>query len=595
MIKKLLLTFVFLLIALPVFAANYYVDTASTGGDGTTTDTSGTHAAFATIAAVNAATFAGDDFIYLKKDCVWVESLIPHDSGTANHPITYTSYGAGTNNPRLQLAVSRAAGAWTKTGGQTKVYQADFTGYTLPTTVGTVWYGTAGHWMSLQTSIANVDANAGSCYAASNLLYIHTIDGSDPITNGDTYWAAVNGVGIKTNAKDYITINNIDVYYCAGVAFASLTVPYLNYSSYINFNNCNAYFSNSDTFLGAGVSITFTGCKCYYATSKGFIAFYDGSHTPATDGINFTNCEYATNTVWGTNTPFAFYGEGALNTVITNGVISGDCYDGVFIGRYTTTGSRYFTVNGLSITGTVTNRLVADDYYATNIVINGVKNTTAYTTAAGYGMQFQLASGVEVKNCNILCTGTNPYSPMGINVTANIHNNILQAGLVGIWPQGSGTGHTIYNNVISGQTFGIFSGADIASTIKNNIFLNVGTQLQCTVTPTSDYNCGYGFTNWAFGYATRALWNAANGQDAHSITASPLFISASDWHLQANLSSTVSPCIDVGTNVSITSDNEGNPIPRGAAQDIGAYEFVGSRFGVSGVWGTSGRFGVPGY
>lgn len=597
MFKKLLFTLIlFFTLISQGWTVNYYVDTASSGGDGTTTATSGTHAAFATIAAVNAATFAGDDFIYLKKDCVWVEGLVTPSSGTANHPITFDAYGTTGANPRLQLAVSRAGAAWTKTAGKTNVYQSDFTGYTLPTTYGTVWYGTAGHWMSLQASVDNVDANAGSCYAASNLIYIHTIDGSDPITNGDTYYVTVVACGVLTNTKDYITIKNIDVYYAATVGFGTLGNPYLNYSSHINISDCNVYFCRSDTFLAAGVDINFTRCKVYYSTYKGFISFYDGSHTPATDGVNFTDCEYATNTVWGSNTPTAFYGEGELNTTITRGIISGDCYQGVHIGRYLTSGSRYYTVNGLLVTGTVTNRIVVDDYYTTNIVINGVKNTTAYTLASGYAMQFQLASGVEVKNCNILM-GAGTYAPIGMVVPVSIHNNILQGGLVSIWPTATPTGITVYNNVISGSTYGLFYGAGVGITLNNNIFLNVGTDIYPPNPATgtvSDYNCSYGQTSWANGYATRALWYAASGQDEHSISSNPLFVSASDWHLQANLSA-ISPCIDAGVDVGLTSDFEGNPIPRGAAQDIGAYEFVGSRFGVVGVWGASGRFGVPGY
>jgi hypothetical protein len=42
-------------LAYSAFATNYYVNTASSGGDGTTTATSGAQAAFATVAAAQAA------------------------------------------------------------------------------------------------------------------------------------------------------------------------------------------------------------------------------------------------------------------------------------------------------------------------------------------------------------------------------------------------------------------------------------------------------------------------------------------------------------------------------------------------------------
>ena len=45
-------------------------------------------------------------------------------------------------------------------------------------------------------------------------------------------------------------------------------------------------------------------------------------------------------------------------------------------------------------------------------------------------------------------------------------------------------------------------------------------------------------------------------------------IDNSDYHLQSS-----SPCIDAGTDVSLTKDFEGNPVPWGIHPDIGAYEY----------------------
>ena len=34
-----------------------------------------------------------------------------------------------------------------------------------------------------------------------------------------------------------------------------------------------------------------------------------------------------------------------------------------------------------------------------------------------------------------------------------------------------------------------------------------------------------------------------------------------------------SPCIDAGTDVSLTKDYDGRPVPNGSAPDIGAFEY----------------------
>ena len=56
-----------------------------------------------------------------------------------------------------------------------------------------------------------------------------------------------------------------------------------------------------------------------------------------------------------------------------------------------------------------------------------------------------------------------------------------------------------------------------------------------------------------------------------NIDAVPLFVDAEggDYHLTAG-----SPCIDAGTDVGLTLDIEGVPVPQGAEPDIGAFEFV---------------------
>jgi hypothetical protein len=66
-------------------------------------------------------------------------------------------------------------------------------------------------------------------------------------------------------------------------------------------------------------------------------------------------------------------------------------------------------------------------------------------------------------------------------------------------------------------------------------------------------------------YTTLDAYKTASSQEANSLYCDPLFVSAFDFHLQAG-----SPCINVGVNVGLTKDFEGNPMV--GLPDIGAYE-----------------------
>jgi len=97
------------------------------------------------------------------------------------------------------------------------------------------------------------------------------------------------------------------------------------------------------------------------------------------------------------------------------------------------------------------------------------------------------------------------------------------------------------------------------NTISHN---NTGSEFEATndirVTLTADYNCGGGGT-----YAGK--WS----QGDNDVTIDPLFANAdnNNFTLKSN-----SSCIDSGTDVELTEDFTGRPIPQGTGYDIGAYE-----------------------
>lgn len=151
----------------------------------------------------------------------------------------------------------------------------------------------------------------------------------------------------------------------------------------------------------------------------------------------------------------------------------------------------------------------------------------------------------------------------------------------------------IYNNTFYGAiqadnnlTGFIYAFSGTNCVIKNNIFYNnmvnaVNDQFISIVisntagTVESDYNLFYctdaaqRIVFWKDAGYTMAQWatyKSAKSQDANSPTpADPLFVSESDYHLQAG-----SPAINAGADVDVDTDYENNPTV--GAKDIGAYE-----------------------
>jgi parallel beta-helix repeat protein len=182
---------------------------------------------------------------------------------------------------------------------------------------------------------------------------------------------------------------------------------------------------------------------------------------------------------------------------------------------------------------------------------------------------------------------------------AQIYNNIAYNNGPESAPWGAGIvifrgtqGTTVYNNTLYGNNVGLacigtLSGDPINNNIfKNNIATGNITELYAFQGGSNDgaygtgnvytYNdfgvAGTNFISWAgSNYSTYSSWYsvyaAANG---NTVQSDPLFRSASggDFRLQST-----SPAIDAGTNVGLTQDFAGVPIPVGLGYDMGAFEF----------------------
>jgi len=170
----------------------------------------------------------------------------------------------------------------------------------------------------------------------------------------------------------------------------------------------------------------------------------------------------------------------------------------------------------------------------------------------------------------------------------------------------------IFNNVFGDCNIGLawipdVQQDEIGFELKNNIFYQPKTggwhvyiHNNGDVTDYSnidmDYNLYYpdakfSWINSGDTQFTGFVSDAANDGvfiESNAVTQNPLFVNPGNenFHLQPN-----SPAIDNGTDVGLTIDFEGNPIPQGAGFDIGAFEFL-SGFTLLGDLNSDGRVDV---
>lgn len=165
-------------------------------------------------------------------------------------------------------------------------------------------------------------------------------------------------------------------------------------------------------------------------------------------------------------------------------------------------------------------------------------------------------------------TGSNAHGVMVEgpgNASWTIRNNLWQnigsfGMILGCCDSSSGIqGVNVYNNTIRDVPSGVSFEGNTVGKVANNIFSNVSSEAIFTRTSqgasmTHDYNLYY---------------STPAPTETHRVVANPLFLSATDSHLQAG-----SPAIDAGDNGALVpvraEDLDGNPTVR--TVDIGAYE-----------------------
>lgn len=406
--------------------------------------------------------------------------------------------------------------------------------------------GTSGNVITILWEIgAKISTTHSDCCYVVNRQYMVFDGGTNGIVectdNGThlTYQSVV--FGFNASGVDHVTFKNLTIQNlyvhsddASGLADAGLTGTYV---SGIYMNGYGAVTIQDNHFshiqwcinsLGAaGGMLTITGNDfMYYDHGVGGV----GASSGTVAGLVISNNHFGTTRNWDT-TAGAYHHDG-IHTFwapggggIPNAVIDGNLFDGDW---------------GVSNTA----HIFLEQNYITNLSSEApnwrVTNNVHVQYAGNY-----LNNGMAILIGDNMTVANNTY--VGVSVA------LSQAVSTG------GTNTVFKNNIISGvnrfvDLYNVASGG-----LDRNIYAN----------PVGGGNPP--FQTGGTAYNSFALWQAATGQDANSVTSDPLLDGT--YHLQ-----TGSPAIGTGTDLSayFTTDKAGTA--RTSPWDIGAYKYGAASF-----------------
>ena len=578
---------------------------------------------FTTIAEVNAATFAPGDNILFNKGDTWAERLVIPSSGSFGSPITFSSYGSGSQ-PSIEgffinvknfitvselkfVAVNSQAGGINGShdisiinceldGNSNGTYSTclsvgDYTGnihsYNILVDgcvahnagdIAVHWYGggikfnTSVHDSIIRncTVYDNIETNiqSYSTYSDDDWNYNITIENNTVYNSLPFDVNEETGINVGWNCYDHVVSGNF-VYNCR----VPIQVDSKVHDTVIK----NNIVMNGEQALIRLLANTYGACENTEIYNNTLISNND----TCSIGIYMIQSVYPStghliknNIISVSNTP-----------VSGSEVLSNPSFD-----TDTSYWFSYFNAtNGAS--GSFARTTTAGEYYSGagggKLTITdsgtGISDVQLFnypiTTVSGtwYRVQFWAKSSIAMSVLVRILKSTSPYTNYYSESIGNTQS------ISSSWEL-----HTVYFNCNTDASDGrlcFYLGAVADSSI---FYLDSVSMLPCTAPFefiratqgnsffSADYNdyynaegtflTEYGSTS----YNSLSDWQAT-GQDSNSIVSNPLL--TSDYHIPRT-----SPCIDSGTTLAeVTDDYEGNPRPMGASTDIGAYEYYKCR------------------
>ena len=233
----------------------------------------------------------------------------------------------------------------------------------------------------------------------------------------------------------------------------------------------------------------------------------------------------------------------------------------------------------------------------TNFTISG--NTVAQPQTGWSGIGISVSGGSNTVDNNVCCSNTigilMPAARDGAPVDCAVYNNVCHDNTSYNLQIMAGTNCAVFNNTLyNAGAYGLY----LTKTSKNlKVFNNLAWErgsgdyviyvdAAATNAYSGDYNNFYASDGATFGYfggaaqADLQSWRAATGQDAHSVSADPRFMSTGTVSVLRDFRLTrSSPCRNAGTASFLgvaapLSDLEGDARPHEGSCDIGSDEMA---------------------
>ena len=623
-----------------------YVDGASAGGNGTTTALTGANAAFKTVAAVNALTYAAGDQILFIAGFTSTTQLLPPTSGGAGNPIIYGMYGTGVNpilagnfsvdtNGKNYLTFNRIH------FNNYQVYVNTSTGVTFNYCLMT---NSVSRGMYIANSPTTVINNTIISNAATNAMVATGATTTVTIRNSIIIGGSPGDYGIDAAAAsnidyDYslVTGNNV-----AGLQFiteggGTFTDGGHNLTSYdpklLSYVNNNAYFVfTSDDNLEAGfwtavIAALPSGKKGSFfiratGNSVGDIAMFSSmaaagheiglhgwSHTDLTTASLFTVSTTNTNPTINVNRTTKTL---TLTSDENTTAVDWSVTDKTVRELKTAIGCANAALNpctGNGWTITLASATQIDDAYTR---LKGLADTAGndatfphaalVDVSAGNNYPFwegEILDAIAWITANVGVTPTTMAYPFGNNNAALQAYVKDVAGLLGartatVAVTSKLSSLNIYAVPVPSSPYGDKAEATIRALARNQCIFaqNVGHLMSPITHISTDISAIQ--LGWYYDEINKCGGNIvtfgqaiaairADHSTANGLTYTKTYTDASNFKLKPS-----SPAKDAGVDVGLTTDYAGKTVPVGSAPDIGAYELQGGNRGAKslmlGVW-----------
>ncbi len=546
---------IFILISMLIGTASattYYIDsiTGSDSNNGLSPQT-----AWQTLSKANSMIFLPGDTILLKRGGVWREQLTVSSSGQLGNPITFGAYGEG-DPPEINGAdIISGDSGWQTYSGNTYM----ITTFNWPTLI--VLNGVPADRGTGKDTLENHQwFNEGST------LYFRDDSGS-PRTSGIVLENGRRKHALLINGKSNIVIENLTLRnHQAEYNTKQMGVLKINNSDHITIRNCTIANARYYTlFVKHSSDVLIENCNVSYGLWG--IAVGESQHVTVRRNSAFRN---------GWNRHMTNDGHGIGISGSSDVIVEySDVYENGFMGNLDSVNRRNAIVSWQSSNVTIRYNRVHDNYAGGITISAGSEDSTGsiyYNLIYNNGRATEAGLDSNYDGIRLLVNG------QGM-VVANISNNV------------------VYNNNVTLKDSGGLrllagNGGTINCTAKNNILFNniggwelkYGTWNSGKIYFTADSNIYYRDTPSDYilfkgnRYPSSRTWDEyiSSSGETHSINTNPDFANPTmhDSHLNHN-----SPAIDNGTDVGLSLDFDGNPVPLdGNADgsykpDIGAYEY----------------------